>query len=135
MMKWCLSMLALTAVLAATAVAQPPEGKQRGERPAAGARGNFLDMLAAAGVKPTEEQKAKLDEIAAEMRKLMSGIRDAEDRRAAFEKVRPQMTELREKALAVLTAEQKETLQKYREQQRERGGEGRGGRPRPAPKT
>jgi Spy/CpxP family protein refolding chaperone len=60
----------------------------------------------------------------------MAKLRDAEDRRAAYEAARPKLTELREKAMAVLTKEQQDAVQKYREEQgRQRGGEGRSWRP------
>jgi hypothetical protein len=61
MMKWCLSMLMLAAMLTGTVMAaaqeQQPSGRgQRGEqRGQAAARGNILQMLTAAGVKLTEE--------------------------------------------------------------------------------
>ncbi|MCL4202711.1 MAG: hypothetical protein KJ000_09460 [Pirellulaceae bacterium] len=133
MVKCCLSMLVLFVVLAGTALAQPEGGQrgQRGQRPEAGSRGNMLQMLEAAGVKVTDEQKAKLEKIAEETQKVMAEAREAQDRRAAYEAARPKLTELREKAMAVLTQEQLETLKKYREeQQRQRGGEGRGERKR-----
>jgi Spy/CpxP family protein refolding chaperone len=139
MVKWCLSMLVLSIILAGTASAQP-EGRQRGQRPeaGAGARGGILQMVEAAGVKLTDDQKVKLEKIGEETQKVMAGIREAEDRRAAMEAARPKLTELREKAMAVLTKEQQDAVQKYREEQRQRSGEGRrpeGGRQRPAPKT
>ena len=134
MVKWCLSMLVLSIVLAGTALAQPPEGRQRGQRPEAGARGGILQMVEAAGVKLTDDQKPKLEKIAEETQKVMAGIREAEDRRAAYEAARPKLTELREKAMAVLTKEQQDAVQKYREEQQRQRGEGRGGR-KEAPKT
>lgn len=139
MVKCCLSMLVLSIVLAGTALAQPEGGqrgqRERGQRPEAGSRGNILQMLEAAGVKVNDEQKPKLEKISEEIQKVMSEAREAQDRRAAYEAARPKLTELREKAMAVLTKEQLETLKKYREeQQRQRGGEGRGDR-KQAPKS
>jgi Spy/CpxP family protein refolding chaperone len=131
MMKWCFSMLVLTAVLAGTVVAaeqerQRGERGQRGERAQAAQRGGIQQMLTAAGVEVTEEQKVKLDAIAKETEKVMAGIREAEDRQEAFAKAREKLAELRQKAMEVLTKEQRATLEKFMQERRERAGGERG---------
>jgi Spy/CpxP family protein refolding chaperone len=125
MMKWCLSMLVLAAMLTGTvmAAAQEQQPPRRGQRGQAAARGDILQMLTAAGVKVTEEQKAKLDEIAKKTQKIMEGIQTAEDRRAAFAQAREELTKLRDEAMKVLTEDQRAAVQKWRETQRERAGE------------
>ena len=71
----------------------------------------------AAKLKLTDDQKAKLAAISkdaqAKRSELFSGMRDAgdEQRRAAFEKFRKLRAETDEKALGVLTAEQKKTFE------------------------
>lgn len=147
-MKWFLSTLVLTAIMAGTALAAEAERGQRGQRGQRpegqqAQRGNYLQMLERAGVELTAEQKKKAEPIAKEMDKVMAGVREAEDRQAAFAAAREKMTELRGKIEALLTAEQKEKLEEWRKQMRERApreGQERkgppGGRPRrPAPKT
>jgi Spy/CpxP family protein refolding chaperone len=124
MAKWILSLLIVSAVLVSTALAQP-EGRQRGPREGQRERPTMAQMYERAGIELTDAQKEKLEAIGAEMQKVMEKVREAEDRRAAFEAAREEMTKLREKAEAVLTAEQKEKLAKWREEQRER---------RPAPR-
>jgi hypothetical protein len=71
----------------------------------------------AAKLKLTDDQKAKLAAISkdaqAKRSELFSGMRDAgdEQRRAAFEKSRKLRAETDEKALGVLTAEQKKAFE------------------------
>ncbi len=81
---------------------------------------SLANKFVASRLKITDEQQKKLAEIAketqAEQSKLFSGMREATDeqRAAAFQKLSKLRSEADEKALAVLTAEQKEAFQKMK---------------------
>lgn len=81
---------------------------------------SLTNKYVAGKLKLTDEQKEKLAQIQKDARakrtELMSGLRDAgdEQRREAMTKVRQLRTETDEKALGILTDEQKEAFEKMK---------------------
>jgi hypothetical protein len=130
--------LAMSPMLASGARADEA-GKQKRERKAGDGQrgggdrsGRFLERYHAAvlAVGPTEEQKPKIEAAFAAAKEKFAALgNDASgDRKARREKTKPIMDELRASVEAVLTAEQKEKMNKAREERRakrgQRGGDG-----------
>ena len=107
------------------------DGERRRGRGEGRGQGRFLERYQASinALSPTEEQKTKLDALFTEYKgKLEAASKEAgEDRKARREKTRPVMAELRQKVDEVLTAEQKATLAKQREERRQQRGGGKQG--------
>lgn len=107
-------------------------GERRGRGERGGGPGRMLDRYhqAVTALNLTAEQKPTVDAaFAAAKEKVDAALKDAgqsQDRKAAREKIRPIMEDLRRQVNDVLTAEQKTQLEKAREERRSRRGQGRG---------
>ncbi len=77
-------------------------------------RSASVPLEVVADLKLTDEQKKQIAEIVSGQREKMRGV-PAEERRA---KMREMVAEIRSKIEAILTAEQKETIKKFREKNR-----------------